>query len=210
MRHGGDFGRVSRGTMRRVLLRTLSALSLIVGAALVVAFALGQWRADSLVSQRVRQGDNSWRAASVASSTSGIYVSWQRKGFSAPGEALAYERDLHLAVGFFHATTAPQRNPFAAGGSFLNRIGFGYEVLTLTRDGGRPGTYRGRWCRAHVPYWALAPAFLGAGLPAARASVARRRRLRRLAAGCCPSCGYDLRATPGRCPECGTATTRPA
>jgi hypothetical protein len=42
------------------------------------------------------------------------------------------------------------------------------------------------------------------GLPPAVFVLNWRRKRRRLRSSLCLSCGYDLRATPDRCPECGT------
>lgn len=54
----------------------------------------------------------------------------------------------------------------------------------------------------YVPHWFLL--FLFAIIPFVK--VRRALLLRRRAAkGCCTKCGYDLRASPEKCPECGTA-----
>ena len=54
-----------------------------------------------------------------------------------------------------------------------------------------------------VPYWLLAAVF--ALLPAVWVRRRRRRALvrYRLERGLCGGCGYDLRSSTGRCPECG-------
>jgi predicted amidophosphoribosyltransferase len=57
-----------------------------------------------------------------------------------------------------------------------------------------------------LPYWLTL--LIGAAAPAWWLFGSHRRRAaRRVVAGCCPACGYDLRASPDRCPECGRAAS---
>jgi hypothetical protein len=78
---------------------------------------------------------------------------------------------------------------------WLPRMGFAYVHIVYDSVGHRRAVY--------LPHWAVAIVF--AVLPAIWAPTAlrRRRAMRRVRDGLCPTCGYDLRATPGRCPECG-------
>jgi hypothetical protein len=60
-------------------------------------------------------------------------------------------------------------------------------------------------CRAiGAPMWILGAPLL---LPLAITSIRNRRSVRRRRAGLCVCCGYDLRASPERCPECGQVAT---
>ena len=61
-----------------------------------------------------------------------------------------------------------------------------------------------------VPTW-FAVALLGApGFYLAIQSLKKQIRRKSIDSGLCPKCGYDIRATPTRCPECGTALTTKA
>ena len=58
-----------------------------------------------------------------------------------------------------------------------------------------------------VPYWSVV---LLAAIQPTALLVRRWRSRRRLRANCCVLCGYDIRATPDRCPECGLGVGRGA
>jgi len=57
---------------------------------------------------------------------------------------------------------------------------------------------------AVAPFWSLAA--LTTLLPLIW-TIGRFRSRRRHTSGLCPTCNYDLRASPTRCPECGTDIT---
>ena len=58
------------------------------------------------------------------------------------------------------------------------------------------------WQLFSIPHWFLVLLF---GFLPVRWFILQRRRRARERIGRCAKCGYDLRATKDRCPECGTA-----
>ena len=97
-------------------------------------------------------------------------------------------------------------------------LGFGFTNDSCVHSWPRPdalmmnrpaGPVLEPYLYVQVPYW---PAALATSLLPMWWAIDWQRRQRaraRVAIGLCPSCGYDLRATPDRCPECGHAPVTP-
>jgi hypothetical protein len=179
--------------MTRRFLNLLTALSLLLCVA-----AFGLWVRSHVVEDRVM-----WRrvdgAGWVVTSPRYVVVGWELfagTGWPADGYGLSYERGTPAPV-----TTHVVRM-LVLGMSRGDRFGQ-WQRMGFAGYWWRPASGASNFARVVVPLWAVVAA-TGA-LPAWRAvrTLARRRHR----AGMCAGCGYDLRATPDRCPECGTAAT---
>ncbi len=84
--------------------------------------------------------------------------------------------------------------------------GAGFSVGFSRADGSKWGYGISHAAVLRVPYWFTFSAAVVAGSGLLLTGIRRaQRRIARLRGGLCLACGYDLRASPGRCPECGAA-----
>lgn len=92
------------------------------------------------------------------------------------------------------------RIPSGPSDASMTLLGFGYSSSTTAPAGFSGVPLRQDHTYVALPLPLLALPFL---YPSYRWLIERRERRRR-ETGYCVNCGYDLRATPDRCPECGT------
>ena len=173
--------------LRRRLLGALSLLSLILCGATVVLWVRSYFVTDLIDCEE--PGEEPFLVHDVWSERGSVLISEDIRGtrFSGDGEESGQSppttRRWSVASRMVETSA-----PFGPPTSFWNYAGFWHEYGDAHGE---------RWV---FPLWPAA-VLLGL-LPAARGSVIWTR-LHRVRAGLCPSCGYDWRATPGRCSECG-------
>lgn len=169
--------------LTRTFVLLASLLSLLCGLVILVVWARSYWAAQYVGRSTPTHWDGVLSMRGILRLEHGTYAA-DKPGWSYVTYAIKDRSGLW-----------PELTTRDRGGGPLKRLGFGTAAIDYYSDG------KMRRYALYLPHWAAALSF--AILPTLTFSQAIRCR-RRSARGRCPSCGYDLRATPDRCPECGT------
>lgn len=99
-------------------------------------------------------------------------------------------------AGWFVGHVRPRTTTSRDRDTIWKRIGFGWYHGGFSFENGDQS-----WWITDIPFWLIALVTVTMPVRSGLVFLSRRRGTRR---GLCPSCRYDLRASKGRCPECGT------
>lgn len=198
------------------LLRTsitgLSGLLLLFSFAILLLWVRSNWAADTIDWSGWRIEPNNDPHADVTMrenngflrTQKGYLTLWRRTQEIqiAPTAASTFERQNPRTGPIWHSYEAGDQEILFSSSdaprNFWERAGFYYRV----HPGRTPTTL---YYDAAMPLWAIT---VPSAIPGIIWLARRRIRQRRLRIGMtlCAKCGYDLRETPDRCPECGLAT----
>ncbi|HYE21469.1 MAG TPA: hypothetical protein VEA69_23680 [Tepidisphaeraceae bacterium] len=181
---------MSRGVARviRVAVRALAVLSLAVSAGTSWLWVRSQHRVDWVQRYTMRE------SVSVASDRAAIVFCREDRGWNSDGWQL---ESLPRSAGA--SWTLDEIDRAIGPPEVVDRWGFRVGQGTFTLGNG----IGAKW--VIVPHWAVVLVSAAPALGWAALAIGRRRGQRHPPGGRCVNCGYDLRASPARCPECGTA-----
>src|SRR5688500_16555317 len=158
-----------------------AALSLVLLLVVLTLWVASYFRGDQLNHRSHAPGLNEQRQLSLTTMWGSLSLSRSGWSASAPHEN-----------GFSHS-----RRHHRPGYDMEGTFGFSYRRITAP----------GRWLwEIRVPIWPLA---LLLAIPPTLSLKRHLRSRRDAATGRCAQCGYDLRPSHTRCPECGTPIRGP-
>jgi hypothetical protein len=175
-----------RAPMARRLFTLLSALSLVLW---VRSYWVHDWIAF----------DAFGRSISLRTSPHVLHLEWTSRPYRTP----RWESKPALYRPTLRDFLRPQHDVWKdVSGQPHSYTWLGFSLQPTYHQAPGDPRYDCWFTKVGLPYYFLA--VLTGLLPAVQARRWLRRR-RRTKLRLCQRCGYDLRATPGRCPECGTS-----
>jgi hypothetical protein len=182
--------------VKRLLFNVLIGASSVLFAATMVMWVRSYWASDQLTFESNKVVSNQTRMTSFQLfSTRDELLLQFGKGVGRANPSAAISWLKHTSGPVFRMRMQLEEL------TFLHRSGFRFS--SGKSDNGFVNGVWASWSWGFLlsmPYWFLALVFLV--LPARRFVGALSRRP--LYGNLCAKCHYDLRATPDRCPECGT------